>query len=262
MRIVSLNLRYAHSAEMNNQGVREPRIVDFVDTVRPDSLGVQECEKFWLDRLAEKLGALGYAPAQPEAYSEGGRYAFKNYIWYDTAKWELAEGGSMWLSGTPDVPSRDFGSRFFISAGWAVLECRETGKCVAHINTHLDVSSSEIRLKEIEILKGKADQLSQKGYPVFITGDFNSEENSDEYARMSEGLLDARYTAASSTQLNTFNGYSVEGTVIPKDKYKRIDYCFYNGNDSGATVDSFEVIDRWKDAYMSDHNAVIADVKI
>ena len=32
MRIISLNLRYAHSADMNNQGNREPRIVDFVNS--------------------------------------------------------------------------------------------------------------------------------------------------------------------------------------------------------------------------------------
>ena len=262
MRIVSLNLRYAHSADMNNQGVREPRIIDFVGAVRPDSMGVQECEKFWLDRLYERLGALGYAPAQSEAYSEGGRYAFKNYIWYDKAKWELVESGRMWLSETPEVPSRAFGSRFYISAGWAVLKNKQTGKLAAHVNTHIDVTSSEIRLKEIEIIKGKIRELEEKGYPVFVTGDFNSEEGSDEYLSMTEELLDARHTAADSTELNTFNGYSVEGAVIPAEKYKRIDFCFYNGSVSGATVDSFKVVDRWQDGYMSDHNAVVVDVKL
>ena len=262
MRIVSLNLRYAHSADMNNQGEREPRIYDFIHVVRPELLGVQECEKFWYDRLTDTVGKIGYLPAQQQAYSEKGSYAFKNFIWYDSSQNELLKGGQIWLSSTPDTPSRDFGSKFYISAGYAVFRSKETGRCVAYVNTHLDVKSSEIRLKEIAILKGKIKELEKNGFPVFVTGDFNSPEGSAEYEAMSQELLDARYTASVSTELNTFNGYSVEGTIIPVEKYKRIDFCFYNGNRTGTNIDSFEVIDRWQDGYMSDHNAVVINARL
>ena len=262
MRIVSLNLRYAHSADMNNQGVREPRIVDFVREYAPHSMGVQECEKFWRDRLSEKLSELGYVPAQDEAIYNEKSYAFKNFIWYAPEKAELLESGRLWLSSTPINPSKGFGSRFFISAGYAILKIKETGECYTHVNTHLDVSSEEIRLEEIKILKEKISELEERGYPIFLTGDFNSEEDSAVYEFVSEYMCDARKTAAETTELNTFNAYSVEGVIIPSEKFKRIDFCFYRDAGKRITVDKFDVVDRWRDGYMSDHNALVIDGRI
>ena len=260
MRIVSLNLRYAHSADMNTQGIREPRIADFVKAFRPDSFGVQECEKFWYDRLTATIGALGYVPAQPEAYSEKGSYAFKNFIWYDPNKSELVESGRMWLSETPDVPSRGFGSRFYISAGYAVLKDKYTGECAAHVNTHLNVDSQDIRISEVEVLKTIISELEGKGYPVFVTGDFNSGPLSPIYAEMTKNLADSRYVASVSTDLKTYTGYKEENVDIPKEKYLMGDFCFQSKE--GVRTDKFDVVDKWGGGYLSDHNALIIDVTL
>lgn len=260
MRIISLNLRYAHSADMNNQGNREPRIVDFVKSFRPAVLGVQECEPFWRERLMATIGKLGYSPAQPEMLDEEGKSVFKNFIWYDSNGNELIEGGKIWLSETPDTPSKGFGSRFYISAGYAVIKNKITGECIAYVNTHLDVNKSDTRIKELEVLKERITKLSDKGYSVFVTGDFNDEENTDVYRAMTDALLDARKTAKISTETNTYNYCNSEGIIVPKEKYRRIDFCFYNGDETGAVVEKFDVVDRWADGYMSDHNALVIDV--
>ena len=135
MRIISLNLRYAHSADMNNQGMREPRIVDFVKSFKPDMLGVQECEPFWRQRLLETIGKFGYTPVQPEVLDEEGKSVFKNYIWYDAENNELIDSGRIWLSETPDVPSKGFGTRFYISAGYAVVKNKTTNETATYENT-------------------------------------------------------------------------------------------------------------------------------
>ncbi len=262
MRIVSLNLRYAHNADMNNQGIREPRIVQFVKDFAPDVMGVQECEKFWRDRLVSTIGELGYIPAQEEAFGADDAYAFKNFIWYNSKKNDLVESGRIWLSETPDAPSRGFGSRFYISAGYAVVKSKESGECIAYINTHLDVEKLERRMNEIGVIKSKIKELESAGYAVFITGDFNDDQDSDVYRAMAEQLLDARFTAKVSTEKNTYNFCNSENLIVPDEKYRRLDYCFYNGDKSKAEIERFDVVDRWAGGYMSDHNAVIIDAKI
>ena len=260
MRIISLNLRYAHSADMNNQGAREPRIVDFVKRYRPAVMGVQECEPFWRERLLATIGELGYVPAQSEIFGDDEKSAFKNFIWYDSQSNELIEGGKIWLSETPNVPSKGFGSRFYISAGYAVVKNKVTGECLAYVNTHLDAFKPLVRIDEICVLKAKIKELESKGYSVFVTGDFNDDQDSDVYRAMTEELLDARATAKISTEMNTYNFCNSEGTIVPSEKYRRLDYCFYNGRNTGASVDKFDVVDRWTNGYMSDHNALVIDV--
>ena len=242
---------------MNNQGNREPRIVDFVKSFRPDFFGTQECEVFWRERLDATIGELGYVRAQPIHENP---MACKNFIWYDAQKNELVDSGVIWLSETPEVDSKGFGSRFFISATFAVIKSRETGKCIAHVNTHLDVFKLETRMSEIEVLKRKIKELEDKGYAVFVTGDFNDDENSDVYRAMTEELLDARKTAEISTEMNTYNYCNSEGITVPKEKYRRIDFCFHNGDRVGVSVEKFDVVDRWVGGYMSDHNAMVIDV--
>ena len=257
MKIVSLNLRFAYHEEMNNQKIREPRIVEFVRDTRPAAMGTQECEKFWRERLVATIGEMGYIPVQTEAVGPDGKAAFKNFIWYDSNSCELVEGGALWLSETPDVPSKGFASRFYISAGYAVLKNKESGESFAYVNTHLDVHSEENRKNEIGVIKAKISELSAKGYPVFITGDFNDVEGSAVYLEMTKELADARKTAIRSTEINTFNGYNSEDDVIPVENYKRIDFCFYTEN--AVKINGFSVVDKWADGYMSDHNALIID---
>ena len=257
-RIISLNLRYAKSATQNNQSIREPRIVSFVEAAKADSIGFQECEAFWKTRLYATLNELGYVSAQDEAYSASGDYAFKNYIYYNTNTTNLIQGGRIWLSETPNTPSQGFGSRYYISASWAVLENKQTGVKYIHVNTHLNVDNAQIRDKEIEILQSKIQTFVDKGYPVFITGDFNSNLKSDVYKSMTDSFKDARKTAEESTDLYTFNGYSEEGVTLDQSTYTCIDYCFYTEKPY-IYVEKFNVIERYHGGYMSDHNALITD---
>lgn len=258
MRIISLNLRYAHSLDMNNQGVREPRIVSFISEYSPDFLGVQECEPFWRKRLLETLVPLGYLPAHDETFDANGKYGFKNFIWYNGERNELIESGKIWLSETPDVPSKGFGSRFYISAGYAVLKNKASGETFVYFNTHLDVYDVETRKREVAVLISKIKSFEDKGYKVFVTGDFNDVPESDIYKLMADNFLDARISAKTTTNLGTFNGYRTEGQTIDIASYECIDYCFYT-KDVGIDIERFDVVDNWNGGYMSDHNAVIID---
>ncbi len=253
--LMSLNLRYAHNASQNNQGIREPRIVSFIKNRMPDSIGVQECEKFWKTRLDGKLAGLGYAAAQSEAY-KGEDYAFKNFIWYNTKTTSLIEGGRIWLSETPLEPSKGYGSQYYISAAWAILENKDTGARYVHVNTHLNVDSAKIREKEIAVLLSKIKTFENKGYDVFITGDFNDEMSTSTYTTMTESFTDARYATTDTIELGyTYNNYNSETTPPSASKQNWIDYCFFKGEK--ISIDKFDVVDKHGGGYMSDHNALV-----
>ena len=58
MKIMSFNLRFAHNADHNQQKEREPRVAAFIHQQQPASVGFQETEPFWRERLDEVLAAL------------------------------------------------------------------------------------------------------------------------------------------------------------------------------------------------------------
>lgn len=258
VKIASLNLRYARNSAENNQGIREPRVYNFMKAKLPDSLGVQECELFWRTRLVATIGKLGYVPVQDVAYSaESGAYAFKNFIFYNSNTTKLVEGGRLWLSETPDKPSQGFGATNYISAGWAILENKETGAQYVHVNTHLFVGDAAIRTKEYGVLSAKIKEFTDKGYKVFVTGDFNTSTASDIYKGMTTDMFDARYSAAITTKMGTYTAYKEEGVDIPVSSYKTGDFVFHN-DDGNVCSEKFEVYDKWNGGYMSDHNALLA----
>lgn len=252
IRIISLNLRIAKNAEQHNQGIREPRIAEFIADQSPNTLGVQESSDFWRDRL--DLVLAGYKRAQDSPAPEH----FKNYVYYNTNTTELVEGGRFWLSDTPDVASKAFGSRFFISCGWGIFKDKKSGAEFAHMNTHLDVFSEETRKAEIEVLLGRAKALAEK-YPVLITGDFNSREESIIYESLTNcGFLADFKTGLPSPDITyTFNGYESEDEE--PQKHLLIDFGFCNNK---INPEKYNIIDKWAGGYMSDHNALIFDFTI
>ncbi len=256
--VVSLNLRTATSATANNQSLREPRIVEFIKDKMPDSIGTQECTAFWRTRLDEEFGKLGYSRAQ---LTHSNPQAMKNYIWYNPSTVSLVDSGYIWLSETPDFASKGFGSEYYISASWAILESKATGVQYIHVNTHLDYTSEDIRLKELDILLSAAGEFIKSGYPVFITGDFNAREASPTYEKMlSSGVFrDFRYAVAAPGVAHTFNKYETEENEPDTACFTTIDYGFYSG---AITPVSLNIYDKYSGGYMSDHNALCFDMKI
>lgn len=253
IRTISLNLRIAKNAEQHNQGIREPRIAAFMHDQRPNTLGVQEASDFWRDRLDATLE--GYVRVQPNQEIPE---TFKNYIYYDPTAVKLIEGGRFYLSEAPDEISKGFGSRFYISCGWAIFEALNTGKQFVHMNCHLDAFNEESRKSEIIVLLERAKAFA-KDYPLIITGDFNSRETSIIYETITScGFLSDFKSGLPSPEIaHTFNGYLSED----EEPQRRliIDFGFVNDK---LTPVSYNVIDKWAGGYMSDHNALVFDFDI
>lgn len=247
--VTSLNLRTARSAVNNNQSLREPRIVGFVGETKPDSIGTQECTTFWRARLDETFESIGYKRAQqihpnPEA--------MKNYIWYNPQTVKAVESGYFWLSETPTYASKGFGSDYYISAAWVILESRSTGVRYVHVNTHLDAYHEDIRLREVEVLLSYLNDFRAQGLAVFLTGDLNSTPDSPILTALHEVLTDGRATAEKTVATHTYNAYANDESAVYPSR-KTIDYCLFAGP---VTATRFSVTEKQNGGYLSDHNAL------
>lgn len=269
--VASLNMlnNNNHGTEGNLIADRMPRIIGFINTEKPDSIGVQECD-IGKDRgnmratVSEGIAPSGYVCAQEEQW-DGTTYAFKNFIWYNSNTTECSDSGQMWLSETPDIPSKGFGAKHYISMGWAVLENKATGMRYLHVNTHLYAigaytetheERAAIRLKETEALLSHIDSLSDmhKVDSVFLTGDMNEAEGGAVYKRLTEKLEDTRYLAKDTTDRITFHCFGARASVI--------DLCLCSIDKSVVNIDRFDVVERYEGKLISDHSALLVDVSI
>ena len=259
MRVISLNLRIARKPEENNQQIREPRMAEFVRDMDAAAIGVQECSDFWRSRLDATWCPLGYVrvqcdPEKPET--------FKNYIFYNPEKADLLNSGKIWLSSTPEKASKDFGSQFYISAGWARLLPRGAKKPVVYVNTHLDVHSEKTRFAEIEVLLRYIRKFITEGNEVFVAGDFNARPLSDAYTYLTHQPDLREYRAAAKPNLDyTFNGYVPENETVPTpaSAHIYIDHAFYT---AGIAPKSLTIYEQYAGGNMSDHNGLVFDFEV
>ena len=101
MTIMSYNVKISGDS-IRAPEKRAPIIIETILDTMPDSLGFQETDKAWVERLAAGLTDYDYiAKYRDDGISEGEASA----IFYLKDKYELVDSGFFWLSETPDEPS-------------------------------------------------------------------------------------------------------------------------------------------------------------
>lgn len=250
VRVVSFNLRCKDDVygKVENRG----RFISAaLRNYAPDSFGVQEATEKWLSILDSELG---------ESYARVGvgRDSSKNTeysaVFYLRDKFDLVDEGTIWLSETPQVAgSKSFCSSMPRICTWATLRNRQTGEVYTHINTHLDHLLERARAGQADVLLAKVGELANYG-PVVCTGDFNADEESKTYAKMTAVLDDSRIVAKASESGKTFHNYG-RGDIVNKTA---IDFIFVS---KGTEVEQYKIIrDTVENMYLSDHYGIMADI--
>ena len=179
---------------------------------------------------------------------------------YRKDRFHLIDGGTFWLSNTPDVAS----SRLNYDGvdricTWVLLEDLETGKEFLLSNTHLinnrDEFYQKARAKQAEILfhylRGKNYLLQ---FPGFLTGDLNGEPNEPLYSVATNWYVDSRTTAIQ-------NNSSVDYTYQNYGKSHRLyDYCLHSPKN--ITILDYQILDDQYGGYVSDHYGVLVTALI
>jgi endonuclease/exonuclease/phosphatase family metal-dependent hydrolase len=218
---------------------RVQALLNYIEKLNPDLMGLQECTHEWMAFITEKFSAEYGIIGEGRDGTHTSEDQF-NPILYRKDKFTLIDSGTRWLSETPEVkytkvPDSTY-ERIFT---FAVLEEKATGKQFVFISTHFDHEG------------GQADQASAmiayisqfRNMPMLMCGDYNG--SGVEKIMIEHGYLSMETAAAE--KVNPGNTYSGGN---------KIDFIFTNGK--GITATYYEVDN---DNGNSDHYPLIAKFK-
>ena len=246
--VLNQNIRYADDEGGNLVVQRAPRFQMLVQEYLPDIICLQEDNRIWSIILDTMLEA-GYGHAGTFSSGKDTTKGNRQTIYFRTGRYELVEEGAVWLSDTPDEPMTKLeGSKSVRTAIWALLKDTLTGKELFICNVHLDNTTEEVRLAQLDILMEQLGGYMEQ-YPTLVCGDFNARPDSGVYAQMTERYSDPHVTAGVKLS-DTEYTYTDYGTT---DDPRRLDYLFYDGH---LVADTYRILTEQYDGYISDHFGV------
>ena len=250
--VMSFNVYIAGAGKQSPKN-RGALVTKTIRAQMPDSFGLQEADKAWVDRVSEAMPEYAWVGVGRDDGAEGGEYS---PVFYRKDKYTHVDSGTFWLSETPEVPSKGWDAMFKRICTWAILEDNETGKQYAHFNAHMDHMGGESRANSAKLIAERAKVLDM---PVVITGDFNTDEGTAPYCTLVEnGFMDTKYAADDTMSMGTYHNFGMNN--VTKDGASPIDFIFAS---YGKTkVDSYKVLcDKVDGQYSSDHFPVVAKLR-
>lgn len=250
IKVMTFNLRVAVKGDgVNYFDYRLPRILEFLNTEKPDVVGFQEVNDHMKEALNEHLTDYVIVGCGRESSYRGESACLA----YRKDRFQLITLENFWLSATPTIP----GSRYGIDQSScprvttaALLKHREASAPFWFVNTHLDHEGGTARLLgSMQIMQF----VSTKKESCIITGDFNAGPDSRAIKLLIENTRYPMIDCTANIEA-TFHDYK----ETPRSK---IDYIFTNMPcDVNESVLYPDVpVDG---VYLSDHRPVGAFVEI
>ncbi|KAL3473989.1 Endonuclease/exonuclease/phosphatase [Aspergillus californicus] len=197
-------------------------------------------------------------------------------ILYRPSVWELRNWETVWLSETPDVPSKSWDAASIRIVTIGVFTHHVGRQTILAMSTHLDDQGSRSRFEAAHIILRKIDEY-QKGRfgkmisGVFLGGDLNSEDTQEAYTVLTapwSPLVDSAklvHMRDHYGNYTTWTGFGYEG-----QDPTRIDYVLLGpavsdeSHDLPWKVEGYAVLaSRFDDGvYNSDHRAVVVDAML
>ena len=249
--------------------VRRDRVAQFVLDQQLSIVGMQEVLHDQLTDLQRLLPDYDYEGVGRDDGKRKGEYS---PIFWRRADWEKQNGGTFWLSTTPDVVgSVGWDAALTRIATYVLLRHRQTGRQLMCINTHFDhvghqarqESAHLILLKAKEIVNAASSSLNSQTIPFVLTGDFNIAMNDAAYHVITHDatfpILDTYMQGAPhGGPFYTWHDYG----RISVGQASKIDYIF--ASPSISVLRTFIQQDDRSEhpLHLSDHNPLVATLKL
>ena len=162
---------YDHNLEEQHRWLqRLPLIVEMINEMKPDIIGVQE---LYSDQLAD---LMPYIDGVYNFYSKPCEDGELNGIFYRKDRFEVIESKVVYMTETPEVPSSE-------TLTMLQLKDQKTGSIFAVFNTHLAFSKIEKRDFQARFIADYVEPYA-KQMPVILTGDLNTFPNRPDLSRL------------------------------------------------------------------------------
>ena len=260
IKVMSFNVRLYTSEDnyLNEWPHRKDACMLMIKHQQPTIFGLQEAK--YSDQYLEfkyeleKSNYVGYGLNRDTGEESGNGETMA--IFYDKTKVKFLDGGTFWLSETPDKCSKGWDGACNRTATWGLFEHIATGKTFCYINTHLDHKGDKARLNGPKLIMERFAKYNPDGeYPQFLTGDMNLAPDHKALDTFEETMVNVRTEAPANKtdKCATYNGWKKTSTSI-------IDHIFCT---QGMKVLEYHtVIEDYGVEYISDHYPIYAIIKI
>ena len=250
IKVISYNVRVNVESDGENKwDLRKHASVAMILEEKPTIFGLQEAKPEQMQYLVDNLPQYGHiGVGREDGVSEGEHMT----VFYLKEQVELLDGGTFWLSETPEEPSMGWDAACKRSCTWTKLRMKDTGKEFAYINTHLDHVGKVAQREGLALICKRFAEIVPVGMPAFLTADFNALTNDPIFEPLNAEMFDAREKAPETDRRATFNGWKAGDENNPN---RVIDHIFFRG----AEAKTFKVL-RDKDygaPFISDHYPVV-----
>lgn len=178
---------------------------------------------------------------------DGKRKGEFSAVYFNKDRFVKKDGGTFWLSTTPDVPSKGWDAALNRICSWVKLYDKSNKREFLVFNTHYDHVGVQARIESAKLIKKKIQEIAPT-LPVVFTGDLNVTPETEAIATIKSFLIDTKDISIEPPYgpTGTFNAFKWDSPL--KDK---IDYVFVN---KAFKVQKFAVLSDSKDQrYYSDH---------
>ena len=221
LKVMSYNIRLNTEKDGTNAWMyRCPATLEMIKDQAPDVFGVQEAlpeQVRFLEEWADGYECVGVGR------DDGKKKGEHMSIFWNKKTVKMLKWGTLWLSETPDKPSKGWDAACYRTATWTLMKDKRTGKKFYFVNTHLDHAGKEARANGLALIVDKIAEINPEGYPMVLTGDFNVKPDDPCLAGLDACMKCTRKIAAKTDSHNTFNGWG----KAAKDMV--IDYIYISG---------------------------------
>ena len=248
LNVMSFNVRNSAADDGENAWeLRRPASIAMLETWNPDIVGMQEVLPDQQEYITEQLPRYVAFGIGRNDGVEGERMT----VLYNSEVLEKLDGGTWWLSETPDVPSVGWDAKYPRTATWVLMKDLRCGKQFYFVNTHLDHRGVEARRNGLAMVVSKIREMNPD-IPMVLTGDFNVEPGDPALSALDGLMVSARESASVTEDTHSFNGYNPEPQTT-------IDYIYYS---QFASACEFHVVTEpfLGIPFISDHYPIVAQL--
>lgn len=244
--VMSYNIRNSRADDGENAwNIRRVATPAMLDEINPDIIGIQEAypdQERYIVEQCPRYAAFGVG--RNDGADDGERMT----VIYNTRVLQKEDGGTWWLSETPDVPSVGWDAKYPRTATWVLMKDLRNGRKFYFVNTHLDHKGVRARRESLKMIVSRIREMNPD-IPMILLGDLNVEPADSCLMVLDSLMTSARASAAVTDTTASFNGFQGPKTII--------DYIYYNGF-SGA--DEFRVVTESFEGrpFISDHYPIVS----
>lgn len=262
LRVMTFNIRYDTPDDGPNAWPhRRDRVAALIRYHDADAIGLQEALLHQLTDLDTRLPGFARVGVGRTDGATGGEFSA---ILYRTARLELLESGTFWLSPTPGVTgSKGWDAALERIATWARFRDRATGCSHLQLNTHFDHVGVVARRESALLIRQRLGALAGD-LPAVVTGDLNADPASEPYlvltsdsAGLAGPVLRDAFGSSREAHYGPTSSWNAFRAIEPG---RRIDYVLASP-DVGVGKHAI-LSDQWDDRFPSDHLPVLASLEI